>query len=100
LGHERKFDPGKWQKERFADLPTVFLEGLLTKLSRMKTRPPCFSIGFSSWVGVKKVMEMSARVMPVGQKFQVRLPVVDEYVQEFLEAREASGNLLFLPFPA
>jgi hypothetical protein len=27
-----------------AGLPTVFLEGLLTKLSRMKMRPPCFSL--------------------------------------------------------
>jgi len=51
-------DPGKWQKEVFAPLPAIFLEGLpavlfirrvrggvaglLIKLSRMKMRPLCF----------------------------------------------------------
>jgi len=43
LGAKSRFDPEKCQKERFAPLPAVFLEGLLTKLSKMKTRPPSFS---------------------------------------------------------
>ena len=36
-GAKPRFDPEKWQKERFAPLPAVLLAGLLTKLSRMKT---------------------------------------------------------------
>ena len=37
-----EFDPEKCQKKIFAPLPAVLLAGLLTQLSRMKTRPFCF----------------------------------------------------------
>jgi hypothetical protein len=43
IGVEEEFDPEKCQKEIFAPLPAVLLAGLLTRLSRMKTRPLCFS---------------------------------------------------------
>jgi len=39
-----RFAPEKFQKEIFAPLPAVLLAGLLTRLSRMKTRPLCFFV--------------------------------------------------------
>jgi hypothetical protein len=35
IGVKARFDPEKCQKERFAPLPAVLLEGLLTRLSKV-----------------------------------------------------------------